>query len=432
MRARSIGLATAWMLAASLTTGAQKPIDLSANATPALTPTRVEIDLRVAGEVTAEKGDPLRPEAARSIAVQVGLAYTQEPLTPGAESVARVARLVEGGAGPMRMVVAHEDLSGACIVSADGVLSRPQLDRLQLPADPLDVDSLLPGGEVLPSDSWKVDPVSVERVLRVASVSLSEVIGVIETSTAKHAKLRFAGPVHGRAEGARVEIDLRGVALFDRRARRITQLNLAWQEERTLGPATPALRATAKLNIKIQPANADQRLGEIDRLIAETAPLDRRLAISAADGGWRLLADRDWYVVASDRHATTLRRVTGDAVSMLTTIAPSTAPRMTLASLEQEVRYALGGDLAQVLSTEQTPHSGGATIAIASAGRVDDRPVEWRHHHVSTGDAAIAVTTTLPTVTGPADDAPLRRLLASLEPTSPTASAASRADAVRR
>lgn len=429
MRAR-MGWMTAWLLALGTVAPAAEPIDLTPDPNAWRTPARVTADLRVAGEATP---DPKRTEQSRPISLRLGLAYTQEQLKPAGDGAARVARLVDDATGPTRLLVAHDDAPGACVVSADGVLTRPQLDRVQLPADPLDVDTLLPGGEVLPTDSWQVDPAAVERVLRVASVSLSEVVGVVETSTPRHAKLRFAGPVHGLAEGAKVEIDLRGVALFDRETRRITRLNLAWREERALGPATPALTATAKLNLEIQPPAAGQELGAVDLLIAETTRLDRRLAITTGESGWRLLADRDWYVVVGDRHLTTLRRLTGDKASMLTTLAPSTATGMSLATLEQEIRYSLGGDLATVLSTEETPRADGATIAIASAGKVEGRPVEWRHHHVSTDGAAISIATTLPTVAGPADDAPLRRLLDSLEPISEaTTSAASRAGAFRR
>ncbi|QDT70644.1 hypothetical protein MalM25_35990 [Planctomycetes bacterium MalM25] len=433
MRARTGSMAVAWLLALAGVSQGAGAIDLTPDSEAWRSPARVEADLRLAGEATPEPTDPKLPaEAPRPIELRFGLAYTQEKLNPAGDGAARVARLVDGATGPNRLLVAHEDAAGACVVSADGVLTRNQLDRVQLPADPLDIDTLLPAGELLPTDSWQADPAAVQRVLRVDSTTLCEVTGVIETSTARHAKLRFAGPVHGLADGARVEIDLRGVALFDRQTRRITRLNLAWREERAVGPATPALTATAKLNLKIQPPEEGHTLDAVDRLIAETTRLDRRLAITTGGAGWRLLADRDWFVVAGDRHATTLRRVTGDGVSMLTTLAPSASTRMTLATLEQEIRYTLGSDLATVLSTEQTPRADGETIAIASAGKLDGRPVEWRHHHVSTDGVAIAATTTLPTLTGPADDAPLRRLLESLEPTGAAESAASRASAFRR
>lgn len=433
MRARTGSMAAAWLLALASVCQGARAIDLTPAADAWQTPARVEADLRIAGEATPEPANRKLPaETPRPIALRIGLAYTQEALNPAADGAARVARRIDGATGPKRLLVAHEDPAGACVVSADGVLTRDQLDCVQLPADPLDIDTLLPAGELLPTDSWKADPEAIERVMRIGSTTLCEVTGVIETTTARHAKLRFAGPVHGLADGARVEIDLRGVALFDRQTRRITRLNLAWREQRAVGPATPALTATAKLNLVIQPPAEGQALNAVDQLIAETTRLDRRLAITTGGSGWRLLADRDWFVVAGDRHATTLRRVTGDGVSMLTTLAPSASTRMTLATLEQELRYSLGGDLATVLSTEQTPRADGATIAIASAGKLDGRPVEWRHHHVTTDGAAIAATTTLPTTTGPADDAPLRRLLESLEPLNETASSATRAGALRR
>ncbi len=409
-------------------------IDLRSDAGVWERPIVVDAQLRITGRVTPEKAGDQAPEPT-PVAVTLDLGYLQESLATIGDEPPRVARRLTGDSPNRRLLVARGEAAGAHVAAADGPLTRAELDAVQFPADPLDIDALLPEAEVQTTDTWKLSPEAAGRVMRIDSVTLCEVIGVVEASTASHAKLRLAGPVHGIADGAEIEIDLRGVALFDRRSRRLTRLNLAWSESRAVGPATPALTATAKLNLTLRAASGDQRLDAVDQLLAETTRPDDRLVVTTGDGSWRLLAERDWFVVAGDRHATTLRRVEGDRAAAVMTLANSPRRLQSLGELEAEVRDTLGKGLHSLLSTEQGQIAqAGPVLAIASAGQLGGQPVEWRHHHVAPQSGpALTATTTLPTPEGPADDAAVRRLIESLEPTTKTTeTAAAQATAVRR
>lgn len=422
------------ILLAATTCQAAETIDLRSDADAWRRPIAVEAQLRIAGEVIAEtaREQDAKP---RPIGLTLDLAYLQEALAASQDEPTRVARRVAGETGTHRLLVAETADAGAKVASAGGPLTRAELDAVQFPADPLDLDSLLPGEAVLTTDSWKLAPEAIGRVMRIESVTLCEVIGVVEAASKHHAKIRLAGPVHGLADGAEVEIDLRGVALFDRRSRRLTKLNLAWGETRALGPATPALKATAKLNVRLKPAPAGERLDAVDQLLAETTQPDDRLAITTGDGTWQLLAERDWFVVASDRYATTLRRIEGDRATAVTTLTPPARRMRSLEELEAEVRDSLGKNLHSLLSTETGQIArAGSLLAIASTGQLAGQAVEWRHHQVAADNGpALAATTTLPTPEGPADDTSLQRLIKSLTPAAKTTeTAAASATAVRR
>jgi len=78
-------------------------------------------------------------------------------------------------------------------------------------------------------------------LLTLDSVAVCEVQSVLEESNASFAKIRLAGVVNGTADGAATQQEVRGVYLFDRRLKRITRINLAVRERRSIGGATPGL-----------------------------------------------------------------------------------------------------------------------------------------------------------------------------------------------
>lgn len=398
-------------------------------------PVTVETSLRYAAEVTAE-------ESSQSLPVQgeVTLVYTQQDFSRGVLGTPRVLRRIDRVTGAelrpeARLLVAETDAGGAKVVAANGPLTRAELDIVQAAADPLDIDTLLPGGEVRDGGTWNIDPAMVGRLMHVTPGDVCEVVGVVSDITPTHARLRLAGAIEGTIDGAKVAIDLRGVALFDRSAGRLTKLNLAWKEKRELGPATPAMEANAKLNVAIEAATEESPL-DAD-LIASVAkkPLDDRLLVRVAAGGWTLLADRDWFVVAGDRRSTTLRRIDGDKIAAVTTIVADSPRKVSLPEFEGEVRHALGKDLSQIVKSQLTPDDGGVErLAVASIGKVDQQPVAWRHHHLAAAGAALSATTTLRVDdAGGTDDTAVRRLIESVRPlTAQSETAAAEAAAVRR
>lgn len=431
-RLRAAVLLTALMLgeARQLPAGG---VDLTAWADLDAGPIAVRADVRYAGIATAEGATAPTP-----VRGEFRVGYTQEALPlAGRGGARRFARRIDEAPDALRsarrLLLAESDPTGAKVVAADGGLTRAELDSIQLAADPLDVDALLPVGEVPDSGTWKIDPRAIDRLLRVSSGEVCEVVGVVGDVSPTHARLRFAGPVHGLADGARVEIDLRGVALFDRQHGRLTRVHLAWRERRAVGPATPAVELNAKLNLEITPLTEGGRFSEEELKRLGSSPTDDRLEVAAA--GWTLLADRAWFVVADDRLATTLRRVSGDKVSAVLTLVAAGERTLEPETFEAEVRAALGASIGGVDSTGVSPTGPGGLrrLTVTSHGMRDGQPVRWRHYHLASKREALAATATLLAEAGPADDADIGRLVESVRPPEePTETAATRGAAVRR
>ena len=99
-------------------------------------------------------------------------------------------------------------------------------------------------------------------LLTLDTVAVCEVQSVLDGFNANFAKIRLAGVVHGTADGAATQQEIRGVYLFDRRLHRVTRLNLAVRETRSIGGATPGLDAVAKVQITIDPIEKSTHLGD--------------------------------------------------------------------------------------------------------------------------------------------------------------------------
>jgi len=273
--------------------------------------------------------------------------------------------------------------------SPRGRLSREELDLVDVMSDSLAVDLLLPERPVANGDTWANDATALAALLSLDSVAHCEVKSVLDKHNADFALARLAGSVVGLADGAATEIDLRGVYLFDRRLRRITRLNLAVKENRSIGAATPGVDSVAKLRLNIKPIETSECLTPdlVASLRTPAKPPSTLLELAAPDQGYRIIHDRGWYITSTEREATTLRRVVGSDLVAHATItklpAKSEGRQTTLEEFERDIRYALGKNFGQLVSSRQWTNAfGHHCLEVVVRGAAEDVPVEWHNYLV--------------------------------------------------
>ncbi len=256
--------------------------------------------------------------------------------------------------------------------------------------DSLTVDHLLPAKPVSEGDSWANDASVMAALLTLDTVAVCEVQSVLDESNADFAKIRLAGVVHGTADGAATQQEVRGVYLFDRRQHRITRLNLAIKETRSIGGATPGLEAVAKVQINIAPIEKSVHLG--DEAVTEIKGHDRTpardLSFEAPTLGFRVKLDRQWYVTAEGRESVTLRRVdNGDLAAQCTiTLLPSKSEgrQTSLEQFQKDITYSLGKNFGELVSAKQWQNAAGLyCYAVVVRGLVEELPVEWHYYLVA-------------------------------------------------
>jgi hypothetical protein len=407
-------IARLWFLTVALTTGgtlASEKIEMSAQS-GANDLARVSIELEAGGHTIVRVEAEDKTEAAPDklpMSVSARLEYDERRLADTHQKVMNrellaaryyhkaeaVLKVDDSGRTPQiaedRRLIAMESENGrATLYSPDGSLPREQLDLMEVVGNSFYADQLLPDRPVANGDSWDHDASVMGPFLGLDSVAVCEVKSVLDEYNTSFAKVRLAGVVHGMTEGAATELEVRALYLFDRRLRRITRLNLAVREKRSIGGATPGLEAVAKLQMKIEPIGSSSHLADeaVAKLTAAERTPARDVLYEATALGFRVRHDRQWFVTGEQRESVTLRRVDrGDLVAQctLSTLPPKSAGRqVTLEQFQKDVTYSLGKSFGELVSSRQWQNAAGHyCYELIARGLVEDVPVEWHHYLVA-------------------------------------------------
>jgi hypothetical protein len=327
------------------------------------------------------------------------------------DSVEAAIKVDQSGVEPRltddsRLIVVENGGARPSMYCPHGPLTREQLDLVDTVGNTCVIDELLPEKPVADGESWSSGAAVMAGLLTLDSVAVCEVQSVLEEFNASFAKVRVAGVVHGTADGAATEQEIRGVYLFDRKLQRITRLNLALREKRSIGGATPGLDAVAKLQIKIEPVKSVPELEDaaIAAVIQTRQVPPHNLVLESPAMGFRVEHDRNWFVTSKQRENITLRRVDGSdlvAQCTLTMLPPKSAGRQTtLEQFQKDIVYSLGKGFGELVSTRQWQNAHGHyCYEVVARGNVDQVPVEW-HYYLVARDSGHRISAAV-TIEGP-------------------------------
>ncbi|MCL6503566.1 MAG: hypothetical protein K6T86_12860 [Pirellulales bacterium] len=152
-----------------------------------------------------------------------------------------------------RLLAAACDGSQAWLWSPNGPLTRDELDLIDLPANTLLLDLLLPAQAVAVGATWEHSPEQMALLLGLDAASVSTVASTLKSCTAQEARMELAGKVEGAIGGVATELELAGKYTFDRVSNQITWLALRIQERRSIGHVSPGLDVIANLQVSIAP-----------------------------------------------------------------------------------------------------------------------------------------------------------------------------------
>lgn len=127
-------------------------------------------------------------------------------------------------------------------------LTRPQLDLLQFPCDPLAVTGLLPGRSLkAKTEKWNADDWVVPMLAGIDASVMQSATCEIKLVTDQEAVILFQCDGTGAITGSPTEVSLRGEMIIDRNASLITQLKATMTEKRGAGTVSPGLNVTADI-----------------------------------------------------------------------------------------------------------------------------------------------------------------------------------------
>jgi hypothetical protein len=286
-----------------------------------------------------------------------------------------------------RLIQVSSSKDGIVISSPSGPLTREELELIDVPANSLVIDTLLPAKEVKPGDSWTPAADSVGRLLGLDAVAHSEVQCKLQDVHETNAEISIAGPLNGAVGGVATEIELDGKGLFDLERNRLVSIQLRIKERRSAGFVSPGFRVVATLKMDIAPlAGSDQLTDEVIKsLIKEHGEPVPPLALQPRAGTYQLVYDRRWHVTRDEPELAVLRLIDRGELIAQCNISPlaklPAETRFTLEDFQSDVEHVLGERFARFESAaERKTQSGLRLLRVVAAGTASDLPIEWRYY----------------------------------------------------
>ena len=367
----------------------------------------VTIELEVGGSLRVrDQTDEAPQDRNLPMSVSAKLVYDEHRVAPTSgtlptrsiryyKDAAAVLKVDDTGLAPKlaenrRLIVAENPGGRLSFATTEGLLTREELDLIDVTGDSLALDSLLPNRTVAINATWPADPTTMASILSMDSVAAAQVESTLDKFNHDFALIRLAGDVVGTADGSATEMEVRGVYLFDRKLRRVTRFNLAVKEKRSIGSATPGLEGVAKLRVNLKPLESSPHLLPAT-LVALRSKGQLRLdtlRLEPEKQGYRLQHDRRWFVTQQGRESTVLRLVDrGDLVAQctVTSLPPKSAGRQTtLAEFEQDIRFALKESFGELVSSRQWTNAfGHRCLEVIVRGTTEEVPLEWHYYLVA-------------------------------------------------
>ncbi len=365
---------------------------------------RVEATLKVGGHLKTMHGNEIRR---LSLKVHADLVYSERHMQPADQAKgwaslrhyeranARIqveqndaTRELRSG---RRVLAAWCDGSQTWLACPTGPLTRDELDLVEIPANTLLLETLLPAKQVSVGSFWDHPPEQMALLLALDAASVSTVRSTLKSCTAEEARVEVAGRVQGAVGGVATDIELAGKYTFNRTLRQITWVALRIKENRSIGHVTAGLEVTANLQVAIAPLTGCQQLTDDVLAGVPPAPTSEMLLLEhvSTAGGYRLLYDRRWHVMDEDAVSVALRFVDrGDLIAQCNAAAvaaPGGEP-VTLEAFQRDVQKALGASFGQFArATQGTTPAGYSLLDVLVHGQAAELPIIWHYFHLSRG-----------------------------------------------
>ena len=221
-----------------------------------------------------------------------------------------------------RLTVASRTATKTLHLSPDGPLTREELDLVGEHFDTMCLPALLPGKEVKVGDTWAVPADAVQHALLFDGVLKHDLKGTLVKVENGVAEFSLSGIAEGTALGAKAIVVVTATGTFDTAAGRITSLTWEQEDDRTQGPATPAVEVKAKVVLTRAACEEPKELNAEARAKvpaeAKVAALIR-LRLTSADGTFAFTYPREWVIVGQTKDHLVLRLLDkGEFVAQVT------------------------------------------------------------------------------------------------------------------
>ena len=197
-----------------------------------------------------------------------------------------------------RLVSVEAARQTAMIFSPSGNLSRDELDAIDIQANSLLLDRLLPEKPVAVGDRWPHSEELLAAMLGLDEVAKTTVHSTLKEVTGAVARFELAGRVEGAIYGVSTVIEIKGKYRFDLHNKRIDWLGMLVKEVREGSFVADGVDVVSRLTISITPTQEPASLADaaLAELTLKPTPELTCLTYQSPDGGWQCQHDRRWYI----------------------------------------------------------------------------------------------------------------------------------------
>lgn len=299
-----------------------------------------------------------------------------------------------------RLIGVETAKQSALLFSPLGNLTRDELDAIDIQADSLLLDRLLPEKPVAVGDSW---PHSEQ--LLAALLGLDEVAKTTVQSTLKEvkeegkgkdartlARFEITGRVEGAIYGVSTVIEIKGKYRFDMQTKRIDWLGMLVKEDREASFVTDGVDVVSRLQVTVTPAKEPASLSDaaLAKLTLKPTPELSYLTYESNDDGWQCQYDRRWYIhhQRPQNTAAVLRFLDRGMLAgqcNLSSLAKREPDKLiSLADFQDDVRKALDKSFGEFIEAGQSSNEAGYRIyRVVVHGTSSEIAMRWIYYLVA-------------------------------------------------
>ena len=276
------------------------------------------------------------------------------------------------------------------LFSPSGPLTREDLDLIDVPANSLVLDLLLPAEPQTIGGKWTPDIDILAALVGLDVVSNSDVSFELTDVSDGRATVEGAGTLDGAIGGVASEMEIKSRFYYDLKAQRIMRFGLALREKRSIGHVAPGLDITARIQVDREPLKESRYLSPKALANVPLAPNVAVMQLVYRTPGQEVqfYHDRRWFVYHELPHVTILRLVDqGELLAQCNVnVLAKADPGKHLAGdvFKKGVQEALGEKCQAIL------HSGAvledtslAVHQVIAAGTSAELPIEWHYYLVA-------------------------------------------------
>lgn len=297
-------------------------------------------------------------------------------------------------------------------------LTREEVDLLDLPFDPLLLDTLRPTERLAVGTTWTVPADAAAGLLAIDTIETGRLTGQIAEITAGRGTLTISGTLAGAVDGVPTRLVVEAVGTVPLRAAAVAeppdgaeadegangwefagphdQWAATIREHRQASHVAPGFELEARISVSRRPAEAGQGgvpAGALSVSTPDAASSPSRPPVGGPGIVWHhdpagrydLVHDARWRMVEEGDAGAVFRLV--DRGTLVGQCSITALPRVeataatTLAEVQRDIETALGSQFGQFTEAIETVRDDGTRVVrVVSAGRAGTLPFRWIHH----------------------------------------------------